>query len=45
MWGPILLAVRSKAYVCDLSIDGNVVAKVAEVMDVRLLCLLCVLWM
>jgi hypothetical protein len=39
----ILLAVLSKAHICDRSIAGLAGSNPAEGMDVRLLCLLCVL--
>ena len=38
----ILVAVRSKEYVWNRLLSGNAVSNPAEGMDVRLLCLLCV---
>jgi len=39
---PITVAARSKVWVCGRSLDGIAVSKPARVMDVCLLCALCV---
>jgi hypothetical protein len=41
--GPIQVAGRSKAWACSRLDDGIAVSNLAEVTDVRLSCLMCVL--